>query len=409
MGSKTSQKYKGYREQFFAFCKERIYDPFGDNADLYVAEFIKLKAEGKPTHSGHHNPKPLTFGTLKGTVMSAISDIYRFSGEKAPVKSEVLFRINAALRRVAKPSGQHTKGAIPTQYLRSIIRSAYEEESEMGLRDICIFLCGGVAFMRESEIVSLKRNNVEFGKVNGEDAIRITIHGAKNDPEGKSLTRIIKKQPASNNGMCLYTWLSRYMTQTTDSGSDILFTDCRRNYIGKPLAPTTPTHILRRRLKSIGIPDEEAEKYTSNTLRKRGVTNAIESGCSVEEIKTAGGWKSNAALAYYAPSDTTRANVTSAAANPRIAQPQHTPILAKSPNTTTTNFHGRTEDGSLNSATHTTAHKLPKEPNATVFIVHSSAKGWSCQACKTGGIDPRGGGRHAASKRHQRNLLAKKG
>jgi hypothetical protein len=83
-----------------------------------------------------------------------------------------------------------------------------------------------------------------------------------------------------------------------DGKQELLFYNTQPERLGKQLASTTPTHVLRNNLKAGGMKAEEAKKYASNSLRKGGVSRAFAAGVDRLVIMRHGNWRSGAVDAY---------------------------------------------------------------------------------------------------------------
>ena len=103
--------------------------------------------------------------------------------------------------------------------------------------------------------------------------------------------------------MCLYTTCQKYDAAGGCRYSTYFYNLQKNKNIGKPLSRTTPTAILRRRLKQIRPhwTKDDMKRYASNSLRKAGVTAALSKGADRLVVQRHGGWKSAQSLnSYYA-------------------------------------------------------------------------------------------------------------
>ena len=102
--------------------------------------------------------------------------------------------------------------------------------------------------------------------------------------------------------LCLHFALRQYRA-LRDSKNPLLFYNKNvpmsqwARGVGPPLASTTPTHIVRKRLGQLGLTTEALSKYASNSLRKGGATRA-NSGINLLAVKRHGGWRSDAVEKY---------------------------------------------------------------------------------------------------------------
>ena len=151
----TASSYLTYRKQFLEFCSKRGFEIESKNADVFIAQFLRARAEG---------PKGLAAKTLLGPVMGAIADIYRFD-ESPPQKSPLVVQTKKVVKKIAhKPS--KAKPPLSLQDLRRAVEGAAKNKNKLiRWRDICMLLIMYTALLRQSEVVNLKRANIAVNSV----------------------------------------------------------------------------------------------------------------------------------------------------------------------------------------------------------------------------------------------------
>lgn len=293
----SKRSYATYQKQYKEYCVKQGWDPLSvTNRDVYAASFMASRAEGKGA---------LAHTTLLGPVSGAIFDLFRLDPFN-PTASPVFREMKKAVKRVA-PAPRGAKEPLPLSRLREAIVQARKDKNHLnGWRDVCIMLIMYTAFLRQSEVVALKVEDIKFTEetVNGVKRRGVSIHvrKAKNDQERKGSDRPVPEFDG-DPFLCPYKSLRKYLT-LRDQRNPMLFYNPRvplkwgARAVGPALASTTPTHILRHRLQQAGVPELEMKKYASNSLRKGGATNAFSAGVSKLTIKRHGAWRSDAVDSY---------------------------------------------------------------------------------------------------------------
>jgi len=335
MNPRTKDTYEPYRRQYVEFCKERGYDMHGDRADLYVAQFMRLKADGIKTHDNQRPSKKLMASTLSSTVLGAVADVYRLE-EQNPTTSKTVKNMMKVIERTAPPPGSHVKDRLPSAHMIAIIKEAIKDGSLKACRDVCILLISYLMIVRERNVVNLKTSDITFEKnKNGMERINIKIEDSKNDQKRKGFVQTVNKQPPNNEGMCVVRWMKAYLRKR-DANNQFLFYNLNHKQYGNRLADTTPTHLLREWLKKTGMTDEHTKRYTSNSLRKAATSKAFEAGHTESEVKMAGNWRSDAVHNYNHIAKATKAAVADSIAQTKDADDDTFSDTSAYPETLTT-------------------------------------------------------------------------
>ena len=270
------------------------------NRDVYVASFLAHRAQGS---------KPLAYTTLLGPVSGALFDLFRMDANN-PTASALVRETKKAIKRVA-PSPRKAKEALPLDLLRAaLVQARADKDKFTGWRDACILLIMYTALLRQSEVMALERKDISFtsetttvsGKQQVRKGVSVFVRKAKNDQERKGSVRSVPEHE-QDPYLCLRVALEKYLL-LRDTRNPMLFYSKRvpasagARGVGAPLASTTPTFVLRHRLKQAGLTDAQLEKYASNSLRKGGATRAFSAGVSKLTIMRHGAWRSDAVDRY---------------------------------------------------------------------------------------------------------------
>ena len=294
----TRVLYERYQKDFGAFCEARGVTLTKSNADVWIALYMQERMTGTGYGAGKRLLAP---STVSSAVTGAIADIFRFEDMPPPTRSAIVSQVKRAARRSIHPKSK-AKDAIPMDLLRAVLQKCYDLKSRKGYRDASILLVMFSCWLRQSEVMRLKPQNITYGRkpFRGQirDVVTIEVEWAKNDQEHKGSFRTVPKNE-SNPKMCPYTILKRY-AQERNERYTLFFYNLQWNLkSGAALSSKTPTHILRSYLTQLKVSPSEQKKYASNSLRKAGVTAAVASGADRVVIQRHAGWKSARTIESY--------------------------------------------------------------------------------------------------------------
>ena len=176
---------------------------------------------------------------------------------------------------------------------------------EMAVRDMFMMILMFLGFLRESELVQLRVQDVWLDTMAGRQVLMLYIGPwAKADTERKGETVVLTS--AKESILCPVAW---YKLHLRHRRPDVWPTHAFHT-LGTmaPLAKQTPHHTLKRMLKMIGV---DSKGYGSHSLRRGGATAAAKL-IRTHVLKRHGRWKSDAVYLYIVDDEETMLSVTGA-------------------------------------------------------------------------------------------------
>lgn len=282
----TTRSYLTYQEKFLKLCKEEE-TPLSEATPEIVGMFLyKLAKEHKARAS-------------IGVAQAAIADLFRFSAK--PPTGDPLVK---AVAKTAKSLAPGPRGKWPVTkelLLQMGIRAAKDTSEVKTVRDYLMVLLMFVAFLRESEVVELNRQDVWIQDVNGENLLLLLIRRSKTDQQGDGETIVVAK--AKEPILCPITWFNLYQTMVTvrQWAPEKFFFALDKKNLGRPLSHSTPNHIVKKMLREGGMTEELLKNYGSHSCRRGGASAAFRAQMDEVVIKKHGRWKSDCVYLYCEP------------------------------------------------------------------------------------------------------------
>jgi len=298
----TKDLYERYQNDFKGFVELHGFELTGPGIEVWIAEYMRQRATGTGYGAGKRKLAP---STISSVVSGAIADLYRFAGIQPPTRTPMVTQLKKALRRL-EPRASAAKEPLPIGYLKAVLMTCYREKTVSAYRDAVIMLVMFSCWLRQSEVMRLKPENVKYDKqmIDGKfrDCVTITVEHAKNDQERKGSKRTVPKQ--DNPMYCLYSAMKKYDEMRNKRYKLLVYNMQCNLKAGNQLSRVTATHILRRRLLKAcpQFTKEDLKRYASNSLRKAGVTAALAKGADRLVVQLHGGWLSAQSVdSYYVP------------------------------------------------------------------------------------------------------------
>jgi integrase len=240
-----------------------------------------------------------TMSSVHGAI-AGIADHLRFdiTTDYNPCTGKVLKAMISALVPRATPAEQ--KKQITFEMLMQIGNRTEEAGTATAKRDFCMFQLAYHTFLRASEVVRMKRDEITFGEelLWGETHRVMRVHVnrmCKNDAERKGHERLVlERAPAVKR--CMVRQMQQYIDRPRKGNDQTLFPKDK----GGEMSRSTPNHRLQHWLEQIGVPDPTL--YGFHSLRAGGATDAATAGVHERDIKAHGNWKSEAVRVYIRPS-----------------------------------------------------------------------------------------------------------
>eukprot|EP00823_Brevimastigomonas_motovehiculus_P007858 TRINITY_DN705_c0_g2_i1.p1 TRINITY_DN705_c0_g2~~TRINITY_DN705_c0_g2_i1.p1 ORF type:complete len:383 (-),score=24.05 TRINITY_DN705_c0_g2_i1:927-2075(-) len=274
----TVRTYATPIKEFDLFCKEKKLQQF-PASDTAVAAFAIHMHEQKYASNSIN------------TAISAISSQYKLSAFPSPTKSPLVTAVKNAIKKSSPPA--QAKLPLTVQMLRDIAKKNWSSRKYIDIRDTFMMVLAMNAFLRESETVSLEKEDVWFDAVptneGNKQVLFVFIEKSKTDIERRGATIVIGK--CKDPLIDPFTWFEKY-SRVRRSSAKYLFHHHRTT---DGLRPTTPNGIVKKRLKQIMI---DPELYGSHSLRSGGVTAAAEKNIEISLLKKHGRWKSDVIFNY---------------------------------------------------------------------------------------------------------------
>lgn len=258
--------------QIFAdWCEEHRVSPLPATIETICA-FLEAQAPSR------------TAATVKRRIY-AISKIHRSLGLSDQTGHE---QVNLALRRVSRAKlnrPKQAKGMNKELLMRCI---AAQPDTPWGLRNKAMLSLGYDLLTRRSELVALRTEDIEMRE---DGTLRAIIRRSKSDPLGMGRIAFSSRHSAELVRQWLY-W----------RGNEIEPLFCPI-YKGKPinraLDPSKVRGIIKMAVSTVGIPLEEAKRFSGHSLRVGAAQDLLCAGYGSAAIMRAGGWKSSNVLARY--------------------------------------------------------------------------------------------------------------
>lgn len=219
------------------------------------------------------NYERCTHGTLKADLAS----IRRYLAEHFifDFTRTVQFRdfLNGLKRQMAEGVPPNRKLPITGDLLTRMAQQIDDEDAQ-DVEDMAIMSLGYFGFLRLSEIVGLRTEDVQLTK----DRIRLHIRRSKTDQGGNGVECYILR---TNRPYDAVFWMHLFSCQKDLSVSQPLFDSGCRNIRAR----------IRVWLGRIGIPEESLKKYSTHSLRRGGAAAAARAGVEDSVIQRHGRWK----------------------------------------------------------------------------------------------------------------------
>ena len=257
---RTQRTYRAGWEAFKAFADRMDFDSLPAPPEGVVMFLEDLAQQG-------YAPNTLD------TYLTAVSVRHVDAGHSDPTKTKAVKRQRKNLRRTT----DHTTSKRAPVLLKHLKAMPFEETSMGDLRDRALLLIGFAGGFRRSELVGLRRDDVQ--EVEG--GITIRVGRSKTDQEGRGTTKQIPNRvPALNPtpNEALRAWLD---AAGITSGPIFRPVDRWGNVREGALSGNSVYRIVRARMETIG---KSPDAYGAHSLRAGYVTQGYMNGIGEHEI-----------------------------------------------------------------------------------------------------------------------------
>ena len=269
--SKSINTLRAYKSDFYDF--EKFCSKFGFKSLPSDPKAISLYLTDLSNKS--------KFSTLKRRLAS-INVIHKIKGFHIDIKHPI---ITENLIGIKRKIGFYQKGKKPLliNYLYQIIDLINQNQVNKNLqllRDKAIILLGFAGGFRRSELVSLKKSDLEFIS----EGVKITLRKSKSDQYGQGL---IKGIPYfKNTKYCPVLAVKEWISSSDNLGEEKLF----------PYSDKTVALIVKKYLALIG---QDSKQYSGHSLRSGFATSTAAAGADERSIMAMTGHKSTEMVRRY--------------------------------------------------------------------------------------------------------------
>jgi site-specific recombinase XerD len=269
--SKSINTLRAYRSDFFdfeKFCSKYRFKSLPSDPKIISLYLTDLSKNNK-------------FSTLKRRLAS-ISVIHKIKGFHIDTKHPV---IRENLIGIKRKIGAYQKGKKPILInnlynIIDLIDNNKVNKYLPSLRDKAILLLGFSGGFRRSELVSLKKSDLEFVS----EGLKITLRKSKSDQYGEGLVKGIPY--FKNTKYCPVIAVQEWISSSDKIGETKLF----------PCSDKTVALIVKKYLGLIGM---DSNQYSAHSLRSGFATSTAASGADERSIMAMTGHKSTEMVRRY--------------------------------------------------------------------------------------------------------------
>lgn len=281
----------------------------------FVSSFNAFRGEEEPTaeviiawlgSEQERGISPNSFHCMFSHVKSYIRLSLGIKIDEAPVYTY----IKAVSRHIPKNSSE----SFSMEQIFRIVETIPDEDSELArkLYILFSFFCAA----RIEDMVSLRFEQVKIAEKR--DGLIISIHRGKTGVDSKKFI------PQTNSPLsCPLMLYMRYVALVPNDAERFFLRFGNGKYENRPLGRHTLEAIAKWMANELGLEG----KYTSHSFRSSSATAMAENGASIEQIMTAGDWKSPTVARSYVHKSERLARVSSTLMHPpkRRATGLHSP------------------------------------------------------------------------------------
>lgn len=273
----TQRAYAGDWQRFSRWCAARGLDTLPADPRV-VAVFLSAEAEA--------GAAPLTVGRR----LAAIGWMHRRAGLQPPQAREgaaAILEVMAGIRR-SHGIAPVRKQAADADVLRDLLRAIAGTDLR-SVRDRALLAFGMAGAFRRSELIALRRSDVEWVK----EGLRVTIRRSKTDQEGAGAVVAIPEGRRLRPKALLAAWLEQagvvdgFLFRRFGAGGVV--TPC-------PMSDRAVARLVQARAAAAGY---DPENFAGHSLRAGFLTAAARSGASVFKMQEVSRHKSMQVLAGY--------------------------------------------------------------------------------------------------------------
>ena len=284
----TRRKYSYAFDKFCKWCNRYSNVTPLPASDFYVSLYlINLSKQNK------------SFAIIEEAYY-AISWAHQLTGYPNPCKSNLCISVKEGAHRIIGKTVSNKKEAITPDILNKLVHVYGKNNNNLNdIRICCMCLISFAGFLRFSELVNLKRTDIQFF----DSHVSLFIEKSKTDVYRDGTHVLISR---THNATCPVAMLEKYLllSQVSETSDEFLFRSlsfCKKTNSFKlrgnrPLSYTREREILLNALHFIGL---DKSKFGLHSLRSGGATAAASAGIHDRLFKKHGRWSSETAKDGY--------------------------------------------------------------------------------------------------------------
>jgi site-specific recombinase XerC len=272
----TRRAYESDWRAFKGWCADRAVEAL-PASPASVAGFLAAQAE--------RGLRPATITRR----CAAVRHYHRLAGiDPLPTDAAIVKTTMKGLRRSL--GAAQAKKAPATNVIAQRIADSIPSNSLKGRRDRAMVMLGFAGAFRQSEVVALNVEDLEFC----DEGVRVTIRRSKTDQEAKGQTIAILR---GTGPFCPVRLLKEWLDAAGIS-EGALFRACPKGgrRVGDRIAGRTFYDVVKNGVAAIGL---DASKYGSHSMRSGWISTAARNGASLWKMKEISRHKSTDVLAGY--------------------------------------------------------------------------------------------------------------
>jgi integrase len=225
------------------------------------------------------------------SLAAAIAAKHVDNGLKNPVEDVRVMRLREGVRRrvAMKKDNEGEREPLPISALRFWIENRPKNTKWLiWLRDAALVALALRCMRRPGEMGILKRKHILGWK---DGLFKVKIPKSKTDQLMKG--KVIPIDSVPDSKICPVKLVERYILLTNPGINDFLF----QSSSGKQLSASAVSAIVKRMAENAQLKG----KFSGHSLRIGGATAAAKAGLTTAQIKSVGGWSSDAVNRYIRP------------------------------------------------------------------------------------------------------------
>ncbi len=269
----TIRAYRGAMQDFTRFCQEQSVSPLPASPETVIMYLAFIEQQ--------------SISTIQQK-LAAIAEAHRMAHLPDPTVDEDVRTVMDGLRRTLG-SAPHKKTPLLREDLASVIGSLPNDLR--GKRDRALLLVGFAGAFRESELVALRVEDIEFSRT----GLIVTVRKSKTDQTGQGLAKVIPV--LQNKTLCPVTALKVWLREAKITRGPLFRKVDQWNHVHKTaLTPQSVALVVKKAAQLAGL---DPKKFAGHSLRSGFVTTAYAASVPEWSIQKQTGHRSITTLRSY--------------------------------------------------------------------------------------------------------------